>query len=309
MQWTPDQLVDRYAARHHGIVTHAEAVRCGLTHRQIRHRLHLRRWIAITRAVYRVTSVPVTWRQVITAAVLAGPPGTVASHLTAAALHGLTDPPATPHVTLPPNASGRLAIARVHWSPLSPADRLTVDGIPTTAVARTLIDCGSIVGVYRLCDLVDTAFCSGVSHPVTIPAAIDRSQHGRGKPGVAALRAAIAAWTPGILPGSPAEMRLLRTLVDSGLDPPERQIEILDAEGRLLGRIDMGWRDLRAGLEYDSDRHHNPRHWAVDESRQLRYAAAGWDVRRVGKHDLLPSSLWLRDFLDALGRRAAAEAA
>ncbi len=117
---------------------------------------------------------------------------------------------------------------------------------------------------------LDTAFCSGVSHPVTIPAAIDRAQHGHGKKGVAALRRAVEAWTPGIKPGSPAEMRLLRRIAE------------------------------------DSDQHHNPRHWERDEPRQLRYAAVGWEVRRVGKHDLLPSVTWLDKTLARLRRRPAA---
>jgi hypothetical protein len=62
----------------------------------------------------------------------------------------------------------------------------------------------------------------------------------------------------------------------------------------------------RAGLEYDSDRFHNPRHWARDEARQLCYAAVGWDVRRVGKNDLLPSVTWLDDHLWRLAHRIAA---
>jgi hypothetical protein len=175
-----------------------------------------------------------------------------------------------------------------------------------TSPSRTLLDCAAVVGFRRLCDMVDTAFCAGTSHPVAVLAAIDRATGGRGPKGVASLRAAIDAWSASIRPGSPAEMRLLRKIVDAGLDIPDRQIEIYDADGEFIGRIDVGWRALRAGLEYDSDRFHNPRDWERDESRQLRYATAGWNVRRVGKHDLLPSVRWLDDHLRLLGLRAAA---
>ncbi len=145
-------------------------MRCGLTARQIARRLASRRWILVGPAVYRVASAPVTWQQRALAACLAGPPATVASHLTAAALHGLADAPTIPHVTLPPHTSGRIRMATVHWSPLIAADRMTIAGIPTAAPTRTLLDCAGVVGFHRLCDLVDTAFCKGVSHPVTIAA-------------------------------------------------------------------------------------------------------------------------------------------
>jgi hypothetical protein len=111
-------------------------------------------------------------------------------------------------------------------------------------------------------------------------------------------------------------MRLLRIIVEAGLETPERQIEVYDADGAYIGCIDLGWRNrrgvrrfgLRHSLEYDSDRFHNPRAWARDESGQQRYAAAGWDVRRVGKLDLLPSVTWLRELLRrmARGQRVAA---
>jgi hypothetical protein len=101
-------------------------------------------------------------------------------------------------------------------------------------------------------------------------------------------------------------MRLLRKVLEAGLEVPERQIDVFDDGGEFIGRIDLGWRRLRAGLEYDSDRFHAPRHWERDESRQLRYASAGWDVRRVGKHDLMPSVAWLDDHLRRLWIRLAA---
>jgi hypothetical protein len=303
---TPDQRIDRFAARHHGLATRAVAAQCGLSDGQIDSRLMNGRFVALAPSVYRVSAAPITWRQTAMAACLAGPPGTATSHLTSAALFGLARPSTPPDITVPPSASGRIRMARVHRSPLAALDRRTVDGIPTTSVARTLIDCAGVVPFSRLCDMVDTAFCSMVCHPVAVAAAIDRAQRGRGKKGVTALRAAISAWTPDISPGSPAEMRLLRRIAQAGLEPPQRQIELFDSDGEFIGRIDIGWPRLRAGLEYDSDRYHNPRHWARDETRQRRYHDSGWDVHRVGKYDLLPSVVWLDEHLRGLGQRLAA---
>jgi hypothetical protein len=306
MDTTPDALADRFAARHHGLIPREEAQRCGLTPRQIEHRLRTGRWIVVCRGIYRTASAPPTWQQRALADCLAGPPGTVASHLTGAAVHGWSEAPAQPQVTMPPGASGRRAAGRIHRVALAPVDRLVVGGVPVTSPGRTLLDCAAAVGFRRLCDMVDTAFCAGQSHPVAVAAAIERASAGRGPKGVASLRAAIHAWSDGIRPGSPAEMRLLRKILEAGLDVPDRQIEVYDGDGRLIGRIDLGWRRLRAGLEYDGDRFHNPRHWERDENRQLSYAAAGWQVRRVAKHDLMPGVTWLEDHLRCLGLLAAA---
>jgi Transcriptional regulator, AbiEi antitoxin len=306
MEMTPDALVDRIAAGHYGLISREQARRCGLTPRQIEHRLRIGRWVAVCRGVYRTATAQPTWQQLALAACLAGPPETVTSHLTGAAVHGLGQPPSEPYVIVPPGTSGRRVPGRVHRSALTPLDRLVVAGIPVTSPARTLVDCAGLVGFHRLCDMVDTACCAGLTHPSAVAAAIERAGHGIGRRNVGSLRAALQAWSSAIAPGSPAEMRLLRKVIEAGLDVPARQIEIYDADSEFVGRIDLGWPHRRSGLEYDSDRFHNPRHWARDEARQLRYAAAGWDVRRVGKHDLLPSVTWLDDHLRRLARRLAA---
>src|SRR6266508_4017047 len=96
MLMTPDQRADRAAARQYSLITRWQALACGLSARQINRRVACGRWIAVAPGVYRVPSAPVTWQQRALAACLAGPPGTVASHLTAAAIHELADAPATP---------------------------------------------------------------------------------------------------------------------------------------------------------------------------------------------------------------------
>ncbi len=120
----------------------------------------------------------------------------------------------------------------MHRVDLSTVDRLEVNGIPRTSVARTLLDCAAVTTYEELCGVVDTTLCVGASHPTVVLAAIERAQAGPGKKGVGRLRRALEAWTPGITPGSPAEMRLLRQITQWGLPEPERQIEIRDTDDR-----------------------------------------------------------------------------
>jgi hypothetical protein len=269
-----------------GVISRRQALECGLTSKQIRGRLESGRWVAIVQGVYRHPAAPITWHQRVWAAVVDGPPGTVASCTTAAAVHGLVRGQGEPHVIVPGGSSGRSRMAVVHRVDLSARDRMMVGGIPRTTVSRTMIDCAAVLPFNRLCDLVDAAFCEGSSHRNVVLGAIDRAQVSGGRPGVASLRRALEAWSPGIVPGSPAEMRLLRQIAELGVEPPQRQLRIHDAEGRGIGRVDAGWPTRRIGLEYDSDRHHGPRAWRRDEGRQVAYAAAGWIVHRVDKHDL-----------------------
>jgi hypothetical protein len=303
---SPDARADACAAAQSGVVTRPQAIAAGLTARQVQSRLESGRWITIVPGVYRSAGAPVDWRQRVWAAVLAGPTGTVASHASAAALHGLLPPRGRPHVIVPTTASGRSGIAVVHRIDLHPRDRVLVSGIPRTTVTRALVDCAGVVDFDALCALVDTAFCEGASHRRVVLAAIDRAQAGGGKKGVVALRRALEAWTPGIVAGSPAEMRLLRRIAEHGIEPPERQVEVYDTDDRLVGRLDLGWPHRRVGIEYDSDLHHNPRHWVRDEARMAAYAAAGWQVHRVDKHDLRAGSTRLSRLLDRIVTHLAA---
>ncbi|HYT38363.1 MAG TPA: hypothetical protein VEN99_02565, partial [Acidimicrobiia bacterium] len=68
----------------------------------------------------------VTWKQDLWVAILAGPPRTLASHSSAAALRGLLLPPASPHVTVPRGSSGRFPGAVIHHATVSNADRCRV---------------------------------------------------------------------------------------------------------------------------------------------------------------------------------------
>ncbi len=303
---TPDQRADRLASRQYGLITRDQALRAGLSPRQIEWRLASGRWVLVARGLYRVAAVPVSWQQRALAPCLVGPAGTVVSNLTAAAVHDLTHAPARPHVTVPSRANGRSHLAVVHRVDLGPRDRLQVAGVPCTSVARTLLDCAGIVGPARLADLVDAAFCAALSHTRAVAEAIDRAGPGPGRRHVDSLRLAIEIWTPGITPGSPAEMRLLRQIRDWGFEPPKPQVAVFDDAGGFIGRVDLAWPRRRVGLEYDSDEHHNPRHWERDEGRHPRYGDAGWRVHRVDKHDLRPGQARLRQLLDAMFLRPVA---
>jgi hypothetical protein len=301
-----DAVAARIAARHLGLIPGSEARRVGFTRAQVRHRVATGRWVRLARDLYAIAGAPRTWQREVLAACLVGPAGTVASHQSAAGLWRLADPASTPHVTVPRSASGRVALARVHHADLGPADITRIGPVPVTRVHRTLVDLAAVSTTVALEHAVDSALDAGQTSVRSIEAAIGRAQAGRGRPGVAALRRALAAWTDPIRPGSPAEARLLRHLRDWGILDPVRQHELRDADGVVVARIDVAWPSARVGLEYDGRGPHGPRRVEPDEHRHAAVEALGWTLHHASRADLQPGDRRLRDLLAELRRRPAA---
>jgi hypothetical protein len=298
---TPDQQAGRLASLQHGAITHSQAIAAGLTRDEIRHRLRTGRFERVVRGTYVVAGTPRGWRQNAMVGCLSGPPGTLVSHLSAAALLGVGEPPEVPHVTVPRGVSGRIEVAVVHWSDVAAEDTDVVDGIPVTGPARTVVDCAGILDEEALCELVDDVLCERRCRPKDVVSAMERA--GRRRSGFAALEEALAVWDDGAFPGSRAEMRLVRRLRRWGFPKPERQVKIFDTSGRFVAKVDVGWRDSKAGLEYYGERHHGPRAKHHDEHRLARVEATGWQIRVVTKADLngtkaLALREWLTDHLN-----------
>src|SRR3954454_7513519 len=137
-----DQEIAGLAERQHGVVAFWQLIGVGLSRQAIHRRVSAGRLHQLYRGVYAVGHRKVTWHGRIMAAVLVHGPDAVASHRTAAALWDLL-----PHrgnvvyVTVP--ASGRAkrkGIVLEQVRALDEQDRAVRDGIPVTALARTLID-------------------------------------------------------------------------------------------------------------------------------------------------------------------------
>ncbi|CAN5499162.1 type IV toxin-antitoxin system AbiEi family antitoxin domain-containing protein [soil metagenome] len=286
---TPDQRADRVASRQYALITHGDAMACGLSDRQIDQRVRAGRWQRLMRGLYRVAAAPGSWRQDALVGCLAAPAGGLASHLTAAALWGWSAPSLLPHITVPPPASSRTPLAKLHRSLVPGADRTHRDGIPCTSPSRTLVDCASLVERTRLESMVDDALCAELAAPESVLATLGRAGR-RGRRGATVLTAVLQVWIEAIEPGSPAEVRFLRRLAEWGCAGAVTQHEVRDLDGRFVARLDVALPEQCHGFEYDSDRYHNPRRWEADEARHARLRALGWRIDHVSKRDLLPSA-------------------
>jgi hypothetical protein len=290
-----DERAAALAERQCGAIGYRQLIAAGLSGPQIRRRRRSGRLLpTAARAVYRVAGAPTGWMQDAWVAILAGPPGTVISHTSAAALHGLGDPPAIPHVTVPRTASGRIAGAVVHHGSLVSADRCIVDGLAATRVDRTIVDCAAVLDHDDLDKLVDAAIGRGRTRTEPIRRAWDRAgpvEGGR------LLTEALAPYAGGAPPGSVKAAHALRLFRRWCLPAPECEYVVRDGQGRSVGRIDFVWRPWRFGLEYDGDEFHPPRRWDADDRRQEAIELLGIRLERADRFDLRPSSTRLRELL------------
>jgi hypothetical protein len=298
---TADARANDLMARQHGLLTRQQAFDAGLSPGQIQRRLASGAWKLVGPSTYASAAAPAVWPQAAAAACLSGSVDAVSSNLTAADLNGLArSNRMRPEITVPFGRSTQRPDVTVHRARLHPIDRTVVDGVPTTTVARTIIDCAGWMGTKRLKALVDTAMHQQRNLTVrAVEAAWDRSQAAPGRHGRAGLWSALDDWREEIRPGSPAEMRLRRQLVQWGFPEPEHQVPIEDEDGIVIARADLGWIRVKVGFEYDSDDFHGPDRWAADERRHQKIERLGWTLLHADALDLRARS---RDLLAALRR-------
>jgi hypothetical protein len=170
-----------------------------------------------------------------------------------------------------------------HITPLEPCDRVVVDGLPCTSVARTLADLGSVVRDRRR---VSRALTAARRRNIDLGALRVTAErlHRPGQSGTGTLlRLLDAIPTEGRVPDSWFE-ELLRLCVDSPRLPPlVTQHPIADANGRVVARADIAFPSVKLGLEAHSRRFHfGPVFEPLDEDRDLDAAACGWELLYLG---------------------------
>lgn len=160
-----DRLVE-IAVEHHGYVTTRDARDMGVDPVQLRLLTARGRLERAGRAVYRVPVLPRSEHDDLAAAVAWTLGRGVISHESALALHVLADVnPSRIHLTVPRDNHPRAAggqLYRLHRRSLQAADITSVDGIPVTAVVRTINDClNTGTDLYQLRAAIDRAEAEG----------------------------------------------------------------------------------------------------------------------------------------------------
>jgi REase_MTES_1575/Transcriptional regulator, AbiEi antitoxin len=261
------------AGGQHGIVSLGQLRQLDYAEGTIKEMLKTGRLQPLARGVYGVGHKAIQQHGRCLSAVISCEGGALLSHRSAAWLWGLTKRFAVPiEVTAASPRRNRDEILVHSAGALIEVDHASFEGIPVTAVPRTLLDFASL-DPFFLDHALESAYRLELLDLVAIDALIARS---RGFRGVARLRTALEAYrTPAFL-RSGVERRFLRLVEDHGLPRPSMNFF---AEGY---ELDAYWPAERFAVELDTyDYHGSPRAFEEDRIRQEDLKLAGVELTRI----------------------------
>lgn len=176
-------------------------------------------------------------------------PRAVLSHGSAATMWGLPlfrGMVGAVHVTRDRRGGGvRRSFVFVHGSPLSEEDRVIVDGLAVTSLARTAVDLARTLPYDQAVAVADAAGAAGAD-PARLVDALDQARRWYGAP---QARRVLAFADPRSESVGESFSRI--RLREAGLPVPDLQLEVFDETGRLLGRSDFAWPEHRTLGEFD----------------------------------------------------------
>jgi len=273
----PEARLESLAVVQGGVVTRRQALAACLTDRQISHRIETGQWSRITTGGYR--AIEMSGRKNLVRAATTVLPNCVASHFSAGALHALGHVDTRTVSVMVHSRTTHIfpgvRVLRAH--DLATRHSVTVDGIPTTSVARTIVDLAAVVHPRRLRATIDDAIASRKTtapeiHDVLLEVAR------RGKPGVTVLRAVLEDWIGPTRKESVLERAGNRLLTSAGIDGWETEHPIPWSSNK---RFDVAFPKNQVAIEWDSRRWHaHGQAFDSDRERDARALAHGWRILR-----------------------------
>lgn len=275
-----DRAIAALSAVQHGVISLEQLKARGLDRRGVAHRVRRGTLHREYRGVFAVGHARLTRAGRFMAAVLACGPGAALSHRSAASHLGLRDDNrATIDVTSPTRRGRDIDGITAHsGATLLPRDVETVDGIPCTTLARTLLDLAEVVGRRSLERAIDRAEVLRILDMRPIDDVLARAN---GRKAAATLRAVLAEMRlQTTLTRSELEERFLQICRDVGHPPDGVNVWIPYPDGG-GAEADFVWHAARLVIEVDGRDVHTTRHaFEHDRRRDQRLNLLGWRVVR-----------------------------
>jgi very-short-patch-repair endonuclease len=267
------QKLAELARRQHGVVSASQLRQIGFPKATIFSGVQRGRLHPIHRSVYAVGHEALSWEGRCLGAVLASEPA-VASHRTAAWIWGLLrSRPGTFHLTAPSRRHRKEKVV-VHFARLEPDDVTTVDGIPVTSPARTVLDLAPDESVRDLGRLLERADERDLLDRRRFEALLARAG---GHPGRAKFAAALRGYKPEQATlRSGLERRFRRLVLAAGLPRPQANVVVEGYE------LDCYWEAEGFAVELDVyATHGSPRSFEADREREDDLLLAGIELIRI----------------------------
>jgi hypothetical protein len=274
-----DAQIAQLAGRQHNRMTRQQLLAIGLSSAMISRWVNAGRLVAVEEGVFAVAPVIAhdDWGRWMAATLTT--PGSVLSHLSAAAAWELLSLPRRFESVTRPGSGG----PRRHGGVLAyrrstlEGDVTTWRGIPITSVPRTLLDLARTVGSRALARAVREAVRLELT---TLAALGDRLSDYHGRRGSRRLAETLARYAglPLERARSGAEIRALEILRDANCPLPRLNARIAGEEA------DLSWPTMKLIIEVDGE----PFHLDLGEDRRKQriWERAGWTVRRIPSDDV-----------------------
>jgi hypothetical protein len=280
-----DEWIDG-VMEHDGLIMRERALNQGVDPDQIMKALRTGRIRRVQRCVYvRRGPEPTPLALARAAVVSSGVADAVASHQTAARVHGIVVPDgkSPEHVTVARNERRiRRRELICHGRALAQGDVGLCDGVPVTTAVRSLLDMSAEVPRLNAVWAIDDAVRREIVSRHQIAMALSTRPGGRGD-GVIKLR---VAESDGIAE-SILETAGRLALKDAGVRLPAAQHEVFDG-GELVARLDAAYPDCQLGIEFDGVAVHGAlRALCRDRQRQNRLLHVGWTLLRFTWWDVV----------------------
>lgn len=277
-----DLAIAHIAERQLGLITHAQSVRAGLSHRQIRIRVEHGVWDRVRAGVFLIRGAPRSWPQTVLSAVLAAGDAAYASHRTAARLWELPiERIDRVEVTIPIERRVRIPGVVAHRSgTLHELDVAMVAAVPVTSPARTLGDLSSALTVEELGKALDDGLRRRILSLTSMHAVSSRFRGISPGRSPKKMDEVLAIRIPGYDPGdSDLETEVWNAIRKAGLPMPVRQHPVRVA-GRVF-KIDLSYPDQMIAIEADGFGPHGTRTaFDDDRVRQNALVLVGWRFLR-----------------------------
>jgi very-short-patch-repair endonuclease len=262
------------AARQHGVVSQCQLSELGYSEGSVLKAALSGRLHRVHRGVYAVGHPGLTRAGRCLAAVLACGDGALLSHKSAAWLWGLgLEFSAEPEITTPIRGHARAGMQLHHSTILEEADCAIEDGVPVTAVPRTLLDVAATMPSRSLAHIAERAQLRGLLDLGAADDLLSRAGRHRGrKP----LRKALSLYLDPAMTRSATERAFLALVKRTGLPRPSMNHFLAGHE------IDAYWEAERFAVEIDGYSTHRSRAaFERDPVRIEQLKLAGIDTIRI----------------------------
>jgi hypothetical protein len=240
------------------------------------------RYVALHKDVYLPKDVELTavlraqacWLRSRRRGVLAG--------FSASALHGARWIDAARPAAIIDTNRRREAGVQVWEERINDDEIAVVDGMRITTPARTALDFGRRYPLGVAVAAVDALAQATELKLADVELLIDRYT---GRRGIKAARAALELVDGGAQ--SPKETWLRLLLIKAGFPRPQTQIAVRNEWGWAEAYLDMGWEDIKVGVEYEGGQHQTSRYHYRKDIRRLETVERhyGWILVRVVAED------------------------